>query len=190
MSSRLVAPLVAAAAVVFACGRLPRPALQLGASRAPDVDIGRDTERPRRARRGDSTVVDASLVVRQSKDGAVRFALAVVNGSRHRLEIDFPDGHTQDFAVMDEAGRAVWRSDRGRLFTQAVQAKLLAAGDTATYEAQWREATPGRYTVVAVLRSDNFPVTRQAAFVIGGDETGLHAALPASARPGSGLATR
>jgi hypothetical protein len=187
MSSRLVAPLLAAAAVVFACGTLPRPALRLGAHRAPDVDIGRDTERPRRARRGDSTTVDASLVVRQSEDGAVRFALAVVNGSRHRLEIDFPDGHTQDFAVVDEAGHAVWRSDRGRLFTQAVRAKLLAAGDTATYEARWTDAAPGRYTVVAVLRSDNFPVTRQAAFVVG---SGAAAALPAPATVSSGLATR
>jgi hypothetical protein len=186
MSSSLVAPLVCAAAVVFACGTLPRPALRLGAHKAPEVDIGHDeAEPPRRARRGDSTTVEASLVVRQSGDGAVRFALAVVNGSRHRLEIDFPDGHTQDFAVMDSTGRAVWRSDRGRLFTQAMRAKLLAAGDTATYQARWADAAPGRYTVVAVLRSDNFPVTRLATFVVG-------ASMAAEPAPpvSSGLATR
>jgi hypothetical protein len=187
MSSRLVAPLLCAAAVVFACGTLPRPALRLGARKAPEVDIGHDAEaeRPRRARRGDTTAVEASLVVRQGGDGTVRFALAVVNGSRHRLEIDFPDGHTQDFAVIDSAGRAVWQSDRGRLYTQAMQAKLLAAGDTATYQARWADAIPGRYTVVAVLRSDNFPVTRQAAFVVSTPEA-MAAAVPAS----SGLAVR
>jgi hypothetical protein len=121
----------------------------------------------------------------------VRFALAVVNGSRHRLEIDFPDGHTQDFAVLDETGRAVWRSDRGRLFTQSVQSKLLAAGDTATYEARWSRALPGRYTVVAVLRSDNFPMTRQASFVVAADGAAMaRGELPLPGTPRSGLASR
>src|SRR5688572_15716431 len=132
MSSRLVPPLLLAAAVVFACGTLPRPELSLGGPKPPEVDIGHDDAksrrpRPRKATRGDSAVIDASLAVRQSTDG-VRFALAVANGSRHRLEIGFPDGHTREFAVVDSAGREVWRSSQGRLFTQAVQTKLLSAG--------------------------------------------------------------
>ena len=165
MSSRLVPPLLLAAAVVFACGTLPRPELSLGGLKAPEVDIGHDDQRPRRATRGDSAAIDASLAVRQSEDG-VKFALAVATGSKHRLEIGVRDGHTREFAVVDEAGREVWRSSRGRLFTQAVQTKLLSAGDTVTYEERWHAAAPGRYTVVAQLRSDNFPVTRRAAFVV------------------------
>src|SRR5688500_14098876 len=125
MSSRLVPPLLAAAAVVFACGTLPRPELSLGGPKAPEVDIGHDETKPRRATRGDSAAIDASLAVRQSRDG-VRFALAVANGSKRRLEIGFADGHTRDFAVIDQAGREIWNSSRGRLYTQTVQTKLLS----------------------------------------------------------------
>ena len=165
MSSRLVPPLLAAAAVVFACGTLPRPELRLGGPKAPEVDIGHDDARPRKAHRGDSAAIDASLAVTQSTEG-VRFALSVANGSKRRLELDFADGHTRDFAVVDAAGREVWNSSRGRLYTQAVQTKLLSAGDTVTYRERWSRATPGRYTVIAVLRSGNFPVTRRAEFVV------------------------
>lgn len=166
MSSRVIAPLLAAAAVVFACGTLPRSALRLRTGAAPEVDIGRDQDKPRKAQRSDSAHIDASLVVRQSAD-EVRFALAVVNDSRQRLELNFPNGQTREFVVLDSAGRERWRWSTGRLFTQAMQNKLLAAGDTVLYAERWVEAEPGRYTVVAVLRSGNFPLTRRADFVVG-----------------------
>lgn len=166
MSSRLVPALLAAAGVMFACGTLPRPALRLPGERpTPEIDIGHADAPARRAQRGDSAALDASLVVRQSTDG-VRFALAIANGSKHRLEVSFPDGQTREFVVLDPVGREVWRWSEGRMFTQAMQSKLLTAGDTVTFAERWREAAPGEYTVVATLRSDNFPVTRRAAFVV------------------------
>ena len=167
MSSRLVPVLLAAAGVVFACGTLPRPELRLRRPAAPEVEIAHATAapKPRKALPADSAVIDASLVVRQSSDG-VRFALAIANGSKHRLEVSFPDGQTREFLVLDAAGREVWRWSAGRLFTQAMQSKLLTVGDTVTFAERWRDAAPGTYTVVATLRSDNFPVTRRAAFVV------------------------
>jgi hypothetical protein len=48
-----------------------------------------------------------------------------------------------------------------------MQSKLLTAGDTLAFREQWRHAAPGRYTVVATLRSSNFPVARRAEFVVG-----------------------
>lgn len=96
----------------------------------------------------------------------VQFALNVVNQSTKRLEIDFPDGRTRDFAVLDATGREVWRWSRGRLFTQTVQNKFLASGDTATYQSTWEHAAPGAYTAVAILRSRNFPVERRVAFTL------------------------
>ena len=166
MSSRLVPLLLAAAGVVFACGTLPRPTLRLPGNTPPaEVDIAHAEATARRAQRGDSASLDASLVVRQSPDG-IRFALAIANGSKHRLEVSFPDGQTRDFVVLDGRGREVWRWSEGRMFTQAMQSKLLTAGDTVTFAERWPGAEPGEYTVVATLRSDNFPVTRRAAFVV------------------------
>jgi hypothetical protein len=116
----------------------------------------------RRARR--DTTMGAELSV--EADGGLRFALAVANPSKHRVELTFPDGRTRDFAVLDAAGREVWRWSTGRMFTQGVQARLVSAGDSVVYEGRWTRPAPGRYTVVAQLRSDNHPFERRLAFTI------------------------
>lgn len=117
-----------------------------------------------RAHRADTAAVEAALAVRTER--GVDFALSVANASVHRVELNFPDGRTKDFAVFDATGREVWRWSRGRMFTQSMQNKMLASGDSVVYAEHWEPATPGRYTVVAQLRSDNFPVTRQQTFVV------------------------
>jgi hypothetical protein len=164
MYSRLVVPLVCAAAIVFACG--PRPRGTVASKPVPAtrrLDGTHSAAGSRRLRKGDTTRVDAALAIAPDVDG-VRLALSVVNLDSRQLEIDFPNGQTRDFVVLDAAGREVWRWSRGRLFTQTVQNRFLSAGDTAVYEERWTAPAPGQYTVVATLRSKNYPIERRASF--------------------------
>lgn len=171
MDRRLAAlPLLAAAAAVYACGGpLPHlggePLTTVGAGARHEAKGTARATAPARAhrQRGD-TLVDAVLTVRT--EGGVEFSLSVENPAAHRVELTFPDGRTRDFAVFDAGGREVWRWSRGRMFTQTMQNKMLAAGDSVVYAEQWASPAPGRYTVVAQLRSDNYPLVRRATFVV------------------------
>jgi hypothetical protein len=177
MDRRIYIPLLAAAALVVA--GVGRPWWTAARTRAGTDAPATFAERHERAleraaaRRGAQArhraaaadTVDAGLAV-WSDGGTARFALAVVNTADRRVEVNFPDGRTRDFAVYDAAGREVWRWSRGRLFTQVMQNRLLAARDSAVYAEAWTAPRPGRYTVVAELRSANHPLTRAAAFVV------------------------
>jgi len=172
MYSRLVVPLVCAAAIVFACGPRPRTAAPTpAATRSARLAVARTHrgagEPSVVARRDgrDTSLVAASFDV-VPEHGGVRLALQLVNLGRKRLEIDFPDGHTRDFVILDAAGHEVWRWGRDRLFTQTVQNRFLAAGDTAVYAERWAGAVPGAYTAVATLRSKNYPVEQRVSFVV------------------------
>ena len=166
MSSRLAVPLLCAAAIVYACGQGALDGFASGSTPAVATAApanGQPRATPSRAKKGKQPV-EAALAVKVGAD--VRFELQVVNASEHRLEIDFPNGQTREFVVTDSAGREVWRWSRGRLFTQTVQNRLLSAGDTVTYEEKWADPAPGRYAVVAILRSDNHPLQRRAEFTV------------------------
>ncbi len=64
-------------------------------------------------------------------------------------------------------GREVWHWADGRMFTQSLQNKLLASGDTMKIAEQWdAPAMKGRYTAVAKLRSSNFPLEQRVSFVL------------------------
>lgn len=172
MYSRLIVPLVCAAAIVFACG-LPSRSLTRAPLSLRAVDAAAEPAPPTASspllthrRRADTLGVDAGLDVVAGEKG-VQLALRVVNLSKRGLEIDFPNGQTRDFMVIDAHGREVWRWSEGRLFTQAVQNKFLAGHDTAVYQERWSKPAPGAYTAVAVLRSRNFPVERRVAFTVG-----------------------
>jgi len=176
MSSRLVVPLVCTAAIVFACGPRNRstsatPEAAGRTTRIASLDGSRRSapKRPNRAK-GDTAAVDASLAVVPVGEGkGVQLDLQLVNRSKHRVEIDFPDGRTRDFAIYDASGQEVWRWSRGRLFTQTVQNKFLGAGDTTVYRGRWQGARPGVYTAVAILRSQNYPAERRVSFRVGGE---------------------
>ena len=143
MIPRLPLGLLSAALLTCACG--PR-----GRSEALAADAGSGTE-PR-------------LAVSVSDE--VRLTLEVPNPGEEAVDVEFPDGQTHDFAVEDAAGRVVWRWSEGRLFTQGIQTKVLRAGEWLTYEATWEPAAPGRYTVVATLRSPTLPVTQTSIVVV------------------------
>jgi hypothetical protein len=171
----IVAALLAAAvATAVACGVRPPRAEQAAAF--PAFDAARHAaaahsaahpgaKRAAPARRPVADTVDAELVV-AANTRAARFELAVFNTADRRVEVNFPDGRTRDFAVYDAAGREVWRWSRGRLFTQVMQNKPIAAHDSTRYAEEWKAPAPGRYTVVAELRSENHPLRRAAAFVV------------------------
>lgn len=107
----------------------------------------------------------SSLDVAVGKARDVRFALHVTNRADKSIELMFPSGQTHDFVVTDESGREVWRFGDGRMFTQALQSKLLGGEETTTYEETWQPGTrTGHFTVVATLHSSSHAVEQVAQF--------------------------
>lgn len=148
MLSRITVPLVVAAGLVFACSpRTPSP----DASARPRASIEKGV---------------TSHVMVDTVRGAVRFAIAVSNDSRKAVELDFPDGRTHDFIVLDASGREVWKWSNGRSFTQGMQNRLLDAHDSVVYAESWRPPNKGSYTLVAQLHSENYPVRQRVGFAL------------------------
>jgi hypothetical protein len=96
----------------------------------------------------------------------VHFAFSVVNASKKKLEVNFPDGQTHEVVVLDSLGREVWRWSEGRLFTQAMQNKVLRTSDQLEYDEEWRNPAPGTYVAVARLASVNYPVEQRVEFTV------------------------
>ena len=159
MYSRLVPPLLCALAVALACRPGARPTV---ATAAP--------KHHRAARGTDSATVALRLAVDTAH--GIRFALQVVNEGDKRVEMRFRSGLVHDFVVLDEHAREVWRWSEGRMFTQAVQNRVLAAGDSLAFAESWKPDRPGHYTVVARLYSPNYPAEQRAEFDVPAAPTG------------------
>ena len=150
MTTRYLAPLLVLAALAFACGPHPRAAER--------------TTKHRKHRAGDPALVTKLDVAVQ---GGVRFAFRVTNDTDKSIELDFGSGQTHDIAVLDSTGREVWRWSDGRLFTSAIRNHPLGADESMTFEERWpSELGRGRFTAVAVLKSQNYPLTQRAEFTI------------------------
>ena len=149
MTTRLVFSICAVGVLAIACG--PR-------SHTPDTSSSVP------AKVSATTPLGSSLNV-ATNDG-VRFAFTVVNNSGKKIELLFPSGQTHDIAVLDSAGREVWRWSEGRMFTQALQTKLLTHGAQVSYDGQWEDAPAGRYTAVARLTSTAHPIEARSEFVV------------------------
>jgi hypothetical protein len=153
MLPRILAPLLFAAVLVFACGpRTPNPTVSARPASA----------RPKSA----SSQAVTSVVMVDTTGGDVRFAIEVSNGTRKQVELDFPDGRTHDFVVLDTAGQEVWRWSAGRMFTQGMQNRLLEAQDAVVYAERWRPTVKGRFTLEAQLHSENYPVRQRVEFAL------------------------
>ena len=153
MNSRLVVSLLAAGALVFACG--PRP-------RSSEASASSST---RQLVPDDGSPLATSLGVSVGRE--VRLAFHITNATSKLVELRFDNGQTHDFAVLDSVGREVWRWSTGRMFTQALQNKPLASGETLSFEDRWEAADRhGRFTAVATLASGNFPVERRIEFEV------------------------
>ena len=150
MTTRLILTLCSIGALAIACGR-PSHTPEATAS-APSNSV---TSHPALV-----TVVDVDV----SDD--VRFAFHVRNKSKKSIELLFPNGKTHDITVLDSTGREVWRWSKGRMFTQALQTKLLGNGKTLSYEERWENPAAGTYTVVGQLNSESHPVEQRAEFTV------------------------
>lgn len=151
MALRLFPAFALAAVIVYACG--PR---------------SHSSEAPERARSVSGPSIVTTLDVRQ-RGHQLAFTLRVTNNAKKKLELVFPSGQTHEVVVFDAVGEEVWRWSDGRMFTQALQNRVLAAGDTLTLEMIWtpKEASPGStMTAVATLLSDNHPLEQRTDFVI------------------------
>jgi hypothetical protein len=101
------------------------------------------------------------------EQGGVRFALSVTNEAKKHIEVTFPNGQTHDFVVVDSLGREVWRWGASRMFTQSVQNKMLAGGETMRITERWEQgAARGKYVAIASLHSSNFPVVERVEFTL------------------------
>lgn len=159
MNSRVIPALLCAAAIAFACGPHPQGTAQ---SVTTAVAAPRPSE-PARVKQG--PVVTSSVEARVGE--RVTFALTVTNRGPKLVELTFPTGQTHDFAVLDAAGREVWRWSRDRMFTQALQNRQLAGREAATFEETMAPgALHGTYTLVATLLSATHPVTERTTFTL------------------------
>lgn len=153
MKEKVPLTLACVAVLAFACG--PRSGNREAAtSSAPTRSASANPRAP----------LTPTLSV--SVDDDVRFAFRVTNAGTKRLELTFASGRTHDLTVLDSLGREVWRWSEGRLFTQAVQNRVVRASDVISFEEEWKDAAPGRYTAVATLASVNFPLEQRAEFVV------------------------
>lgn len=153
-SSRLLVVLLGAGALALACG--PHVA---------STDADANAETPATAQPPSDAPLATSLNVTVRDN--VTFTLHVTNTSGKRVELTFPSGMTHDFVVLDSTGNEVWRWSEGRLFTQAIQNKLLTSKESAKYEEAWNPTrVTGKFTAVARLNSSNYPVEERVEFAL------------------------
>ena len=147
MTKRIVPVLLLAAVIAYACG-----------PRSPSSE-------PARKHVVAGHALASSLEVHVA-DG-VTFAFRVTNGDLKRTELTFPSGLTHDIVVLDAIGREVWRWSEGRMFTQAMQNRVLEANETMTYEANWKGTLPqGKYVAIASLSDQDRPLEQRVEFSI------------------------
>jgi len=152
--------IVAAGALIFACGPHARRGDSTAASTATAAPTSISIRRaPASAR--DELSGQAHVAV----NGGVQLTLQITNQSDHAIEVNFANGQTHDFAVVDSLGREVWRWSAGRMFTQSIQNRLIAPRQTVSFEESWKEApSAGSFIAVAVLESSNYPLTERVGF--------------------------
>jgi hypothetical protein len=154
MKGRITFGLLCAAVLAFACG--PR------ASTGDSAGAIRTSRARSSAPNGPALVSTLDVVV---KNG-VAMDFRVMNAGAKRLEVNFPSGQTHEVVVVDSLGREVFRWSKGRMFTQSLQNKVLHSSDTLDYDAVWQNAPAGKYTAIATLASENFPMEQRAEFVV------------------------
>ena len=97
----------------------------------------------------------------------VQFGFKVTNTASGKVELLFPSGQTHDIVVLDSIGREVWRWSEGRMFTQALQNRVLESNASVSWTAAWKSVVPpGRYVAVASLLSENRPLEERVEFQV------------------------
>ena len=170
MNTRLIILSLVAGALAFACG--PRshssetPAALISEAPHQSAPVMNGTKRTPKNGQASQVQLDSKLKVDVAKQN-VRFALDVKNVGRKHAELNFPNGQSYDFVVLDSIGREVWHWSNNRMFTQSIQNKQLGAGDAMEVTEAWQpHVAPGKYVAVATLKSSNYPVEERAEFVV------------------------
>ena len=160
MNTRLVIAALVVGAVAFACAARPSRSESSALATAAHTTT-------RHGHKAAAVKLASNFAVRIDKHHAAHLALDVTNAGTSGVEITFPSGQAYDFVVLDSVGRQVWHWAEGRMFTQALQNKLLSSGDTMRIAEEWNApAAKGRYTAVAKLRSSNYPLEQRVEFVL------------------------
>ena len=144
MKGRITFGLMCVAVLAFACGPRPNTGEVAGNQRASHARSS--------ATNGPALISTLGVTV---KNG-VKMDFRVVNEGSKRHEV----------VVVDSLGREVWRWSNGRIFTQTLQNKVLHASDSLDYDAEWRDAPAGKYTAIATLASENYPMEQRTDFVV------------------------
>jgi hypothetical protein len=152
MKGRITFGLLSAAVLAFACG----PRASTGDT-AGVIHVSRA-----KAQSGPALVSTLAVTV---KNG-VALNFRVMNTGTKRLEVNFPSGQTHEVVVVDSLGREVFRWSKDRMFTQSLQNRVLHASDTLDFDATWKNAPAGKYTAIATLASENFPMEQRTEFVV------------------------
>lgn len=145
---KLAPALLLAALTAYACG--PRP--PVGESHARKPESG-------------SRSLTSAVEVDVSQ--GVALALSVRNEAGKKVEVAFPSGLTHDFEVQDSVGRVLWRWSEGRLFTQAMQNRVLEREESITYKAEWApQDLHGEFVAVVSLKSSSHPIEHRSKFIL------------------------
>jgi hypothetical protein len=172
MNSRLLIPLCLAGAIALAWGSRSSSdaaVMPLATSARVVMAPAQAMAAPRRAGAAVATgKPQITSIFHVSADArAVHFAFDLTNASKKDLELAFPSGQQYDFAVLDAAGREVYRWGASRMFTQAFQNRMLDGGQTIRIEERAdHKLAPGAYTAVATLKSANYPVEQRVEFAV------------------------
>lgn len=112
MTNRFILPLIVAASVAFARGEFTHDEKPIASARKKAEIL--------------APIVTTFDVTRPRDDAdKLNFSLHVTNNTAKMLELQFPDGQTHDFIVLDFAGKEVWRWSEGRMFTSAMRSTTL-----------------------------------------------------------------
>lgn len=140
--------MIATAAIAYACG--PR---------------GHASESPARQNTTQATEQGVQGDLKISVQEEVVFDLRVTNGDDRHVELRFPNGQTHDFVVQDTLGREIWKWSEGRMFTQAMQSRVLDRNESISYTTAWDPGSlSGTYVAVVSLRSENHPLEERTRF--------------------------
>ena len=136
-----------------------------------------NTDNPRPLNPGDGTGNGGSfttvLILRDSNGAEkssfmfgepIRFELSITNRTDHSTTLQFNDGHTNDYLVVDGANHHLrWLWSQGMAFTQALTSITIDANATRTYTITWNgiladgtQLMPGTYQARGALVFDAF----------------------------------
>jgi hypothetical protein len=107
----------------------------------------------------------STLTVSAGTDVTLTFT--VTNNSAKLDTLHFRNGQQFDIRIWNENGAAlVWRWGEGQAFTQSLESRTLAAGESASYVAHWTPSARGTYRALAYLTSSSHGAASYATFVV------------------------